>query len=404
MDHLQKYFGEVINMKIPYLIQHRETNCCVPGHVLQRRAPFGHGSQYHDFINFPSSHGWKVQPENYRLVMDTHDKDQTGPNTSIEGTDEFAQAWLFFCLLNVVVRTDKPLLHMCELVYEEQLGPGNVRINVCTEHLEDRITEWHKWMKKNPSQAKFRLMQTDLVLEFARQVVRANFDEEPGEVFKLEYPQISLSIMVLGETLSAVKASILREMGERILGWEGDDLNGWGYPLSVTKQMSVFCEYTKNALIRQIGPNATLLLAALKHHTWHEGATYGCNETECKYIKASPPTSSVNSTTGTADFIANVAHDNYLPKCECKTLGKTPCKLVGPNMEDVYEILRKGSASFPVFEVNETEDKAMKVTVQDWSQVQRDSAFATVSHVWSQGLGNPNSNEIQYVHFPLPSK
>ncbi|KAK7921577.1 hypothetical protein PG985_009599 [Apiospora marii] len=281
---------------------------------------------------------------------------------------------------------------MCDLIRFERPGLGT-ETYITTKNLEQKLSQWHDWMKKGRSQAKFRLMQTDLVLEFARQVVQENLDDKKREDLKID-PLISLSIMVLGETLSAVKSSILRDMGESILGWESDDLNGWGYPSWVLESMPDSCAYTKKALKRQIGPNATLLLAAWKHCQWHDGADYGCSKTECKYIKVSPPTRNGNSMADGNDADVNTAHENYIPRCACRAPGRSSCNLVGPKMEDVYDILRDGNASFPVFQVVETSGNGTSVVVRNWREVQQDSCYTTVSHVWSQGLGNPKSNEV----------
>ncbi|KAK8118215.1 uncharacterized protein PG998_006496 [Apiospora kogelbergensis] len=196
--------------------------------------------------------------------------------------------------------------------------------------------------------------------------------------------------MVLGETLSAVKKSILREMGERILGWESDDLNGWGYPPCVMESIPDSCGYTKKALVRQIGPNATLLLAAKEHCVWHDGTAHGCSDNECKYVKVSARLPTTDSPAGATTHSANPAHYNYVPRCVCK---HRPCDLVGPDMHVVHEVLRRGKDSFPVFEV-EKKGAEVSVAVKDWVQYRRGNAFATVSHVWSQGLGNPKSNKI----------
>ncbi|KAK8076985.1 hypothetical protein PG996_003155 [Apiospora saccharicola] len=388
MDHLSIHFEGAINVDIPCRIQGRQGTCCLSIDGLDGKAPFRHGGQYQDFLNFPSLHGWKVNLENYQIeiVNKSH-----GYNNSIVDPNEFVQSWLFFCLLTVVVRTDEPF-NMCDLIRVERLGIGEVYY-ITTKTLETKLTEWHNWMKKDPSQAKFRLMQTDLVIEFARQVVRENLDNKKREDLKID-PLVSLSIMVLGETLSAVKSSMLREMGESILGWQSDDLNGWGYPTWVMEAMPDKCAYTKKALKRQIGPNATLLLAAWAHCQWHDGADYGCSKTECKYVKVSRPTSKGNSAADANGPRVNTVQENYIPRCACRNQGKSPCKPVGPKMAEVYRILRDGNASFPVFQVDETSGNETSVVVKDWGEVQQDSQFTTLSHVWSQGLGNPKSNEV----------
>ncbi|KAK8133476.1 hypothetical protein PG984_005488 [Apiospora sp. TS-2023a] len=333
-----------------------------------------------------------VNPENYRLEVN-HENDRY--DACIDDLNVFLQSWLFFCLINVVIRTDEPLLYVCDLVRSERPEKQTTPF-ITTRYLEEKISQWHEWMnKKHPAQAKARLVQIGLVLEFARQVVRENFGKEEGDDLRIIDPKVSLSIMVLGETLSAVKTSILREMGETILGWEGDDLSGWGFPSCVTADMPGSCAYTTRALLRQIGPNATLLLAASKHVASHQGDEYGCSIVECRYIKASPPVRINSSAADTATT------REYQPRCSCVRNGKPRCKLIGPDMRAVFEVLRGHDISFPVFQVKRTTNEETIVVVEDWGPRQRHSTFATVSHVWSQGLGNPKSNTVQYVHPPI---
>ena len=76
--------------------------------------------------------------------------------------------------------------------------------------------------------------------------------------------------------------------------------------------------------------------------------------------------------------------------------------MIGPDMGRVYQILRAQNNNedrrFPVLEVHENSEGTLEVLVGEWTQEQN-IRFATISHVWSDGLGNEDKNEIYYCQF-----
>lgn len=401
MEHLHDYLGN-IGISVDCEDRRGWRNCC----LLERRdsleRPFPHCREYHEFFTFPVEHGWEVDSTTYKLEKKPDGQPSVDANA-------FFQLWLFFCLLNVVVRTDKPLLHMAELVEISDEGQGDPYALITTKKLESKLTDWHDWIRAHPAKARLRLIQTDLVLEYARQVVRANLDAGVND-YDIR-PGISLSVMILGETLSAVKTNTMRAMGESIHGWESDDLEGWGYPQHVIDELErdengdSLCLYTKCALKTQIGPNATLLLATLRHLPGNRrhGRRYDCTETECKFIDAASTGHRYagSRTTNNKNQEVNGTGNSYTPRCDCLPINRVDCEPVGPDMTAVYDAIRKAHSQgevteFPIFGFRESKG-SLRVIVETWQPGRRGREFATISHVWSQGLGNEMTNTIRYV-------
>lgn len=125
MDHLLKYLGNVdVPVDCEYIWQWRK--CCLP-EIHDFGHPFPHCHQYQEFFKFPGQHDWEVDPATYKLAKKP--KDHLPPNASA-----FVQLWLFFGLLNIVVRTDKPFLHMEDLVQLKEDGAqGEPIAHITTE-------------------------------------------------------------------------------------------------------------------------------------------------------------------------------------------------------------------------------------------------------------------------------
>ncbi|KAI9150774.1 hypothetical protein HJFPF1_10551 [Paramyrothecium foliicola] len=329
-----------------------------------------------------------VDPKNYRVDPDGR------PGRHTQEVESFYQAWLFFALINCVVRTDQSLLSFGDLVRplngRNSSWPRGFGDQVTTKSLDGALTKWYEYEENNKASARLRLVQADLILEFARQVVRANFPV-PGV-----HENIMLSIMILGETLSAAKRQIMTMLKATVRGWQSDEDDGWGLPHYVTKEMRrrKFCPYTRKLLKVQMRSNSILLLAALNHHEGSENHP-GCTEEKCVFIPASTHSTAVVElpTDGSRNL------DVYAPQCH-SSCENAECTLTGPNMVEVYQILAETtdateSSSFPLFRIRQ-ENGSYSVEVETWSRKNRNQRFATISHVWAQGLGNEKTNEVKH--------
>lgn len=150
-----------------------------------------------------------------------------------------------------------------------------------------------------------------------------------------------------------------------------------------------------------MGSNATLLLAATKHYPGVPYHGAACEKAEnCIYMSAANTATTPNliSDNGTTLSLyrpqCHKTHDGLVDEL-CK---KGECSMVGPNMDDVYNILSKvddndEGSEFPLFRI-QIKPTEIVVMVEKWSQAGQRPDFATISHVWSQGLGNEDRNEV----------
>jgi hypothetical protein len=160
-----------------------------------------------------------------------------------------------------------------------------------------------------------------------------------------------------------------------------------------------WCPRTIHLLQGQLGSNATLLLAAFESHKSVEFTDdHGrkrCTKDACLVI------SEGNADEHPLDQEASSERTKtkYRPK-HASGCSRKNCTMIGPDMAKVYEILREQTdnnegQSFPILEVREASNNILEMDVSTWA-LGEDTPFATISHVWSDGLGNEDGNEIYY--------
>lgn len=383
MDHLKEYGS--IDIAVPLVTEERH---CTPIESLA------------DFYRFPEKNGWSVREKDYALNELRDFKD-----TKRLSKADLLQSWLFFGLIFFVVRDENgPTLKFEELLDLD--SPKNRHLN--THLLPEALQKWEKWELKSRETAKVRMVRAELALEYAHRIVRKNCasdSDDSGGVQAIsrgepDYlsEEVSLSLMVLGETLTAAKARVLDSLGSRMRGWHKDDEGGWGPPRYVIEQMKKkkWCPRTIHLLQGQLGSNATLLLAAFESHKTVEFTDDHrrkcCTKDECLVISEGDADEHLLNQEASLER----AKTKYQPK-HVSGCPKNSCTMVGPDMAKVYEILREQTDNnegqrFPILEVREA-NNALELDVRTWT-LGEDIPFATISHVWSDGLGNEDGNEI----------
>jgi hypothetical protein len=89
---------------------------------------------------------------------------------------------------------------------------------------------------------------------------------------------------------------------------------------------------------------------------------------------------------------------NYQPWHESQCHDQNHCLMIGPDMGEVYRILRdrhndNEHQKFPILKIRKPPDGAPSIVVKSWSS-DCQMPFATISHMWPDGLGNEDSNKI----------
>ncbi|KAF5716194.1 het domain-containing protein [Fusarium globosum] len=202
-----------------------------------------------------------------------------------------------------------------------------------------------------------RFLEANQILELAKQVVLANLAEgspsmlvpEPMRRYEMGnwatelYEQRNLCLMILGETLSAVLTKMMRSCKINLPGWELDDGGGWGPHLHRQR----------------------------------------CTSSRCDFIEA-------------LDGLPDNSRDLIREYKPSHASGCTDCGMIGPNEKDILDVLERSNhprtGVFPLIKVwEDKKTKTLEIKVEEWKD---GTEFATVSHVWSQGLGNRNKREI----------
>ncbi|RSM00820.1 hypothetical protein CEP52_008894 [Fusarium oligoseptatum] len=347
---------------------------------------------YSDFVNFPKQHGFEIK-DGYILYSSAFSEDcccRMRPQ-------EFQQEWLFFQLISCVVQESHgPILAREELIcHGHQLNTGN---------LNRALTRWHKYLEKchdeDPEATTMKFLEANQILELAKQVVIANLADKPNRLFvpqakgvrhdpDEEKDEQALCYMILGETLSAVLVHAMKKCNVKLPGWEPDDEGGWGPLAHVYKKMQKggWCPRSQATIKGQLGRNATLLYVTTCAHESNRHNIHGdqfpqqrCNSRECGFIEA--------------EYNEAGVHQKYELSHSANCPSPKECRLVGPDEEDILDILessedqRKGP--FPLMRIVEREGKK-GIKVEQWTER---TPFATISHVWSQGLGNRTERKI----------
>lgn len=326
----------------------------------------------YDFHDFPEKRaGWELD-ENFQF-------------TPIKGMrvvpfKTFLQSWLFFGLLKTVIQLgDENAIKL------DEFRRPPINYTVQTTELERYLNLWAE-RENNPAYKNgqtLRMIRAQVALDKARKVVLA-YCSVDGSMYQdnVNSPTfvdelLALSLMVLGETLTAAKSKIVHKVGFNIKGWHGDANEGWGTPNILLRQMlqdDKWCPRTVYMLKGQLRSHATSLLSAYKINK--DLSTRGqqhqdekCTEQKCNVVYA--------------ERTGEYKTQHYL---HC-TKGNE-CKLRSPDMSSVISALEDGT--FPLFSCNET-DGNINITTIPFEQ---HAIYATVSHVWADGYGNLDKNEL----------
>ncbi|MCJ1324701.1 hypothetical protein MMC10_001363 [Thelotrema lepadinum] len=326
------------------------------------------------FHAFHESGGECTIDQNEQLVA-TGDSRQNRHKQSVE--TKFVQQWLYFELLREV---------FCDIEYNYADFMTDVdhyqRRFLKTDRLKDLLHKWYDYECTHPEGRIQRLVRAQLALDRARHFVFnycsvRNFQSKKFEVIWRIDDAVSLAILVLGETLSHALRKIQSEVAFEVQGWRPSDLSfeGWGYSRFVLNTFITngWPAERVRALCGQFSNSTTGLLYAL----------------------SSQP-SSVNTEIHSAEHYSFYHHIQQDGFCQCKErtlvdgfeeLDGDASDLVGiADAEQLPHIIRDDK--IPLFRYIEG-----KLEIVPMSKAY-DRPYTIFSHVWSDGFGNPETNQI----------
>lgn len=352
------------------------------------------------FHGFPNLQGWEFDSSTYTIK-----KPDLKPTVKF---GRLMQSWLFFGLVAAVVYDDNGR----EFDWERLLN-GRV---LSTQNLPEMLNEWREWESKEenkPGQT-LRLIRAQLALDVARRVIK-NHSPAPGARTPLLDKNLALTLMVLGETLTNAKAKIIQDVGFKARDWYGDATIGWGSPLAVLEKMDDWCPRTIKLLRSQLRDNATALLSVYISHRGHVSKGHkeaGCNELECFRKSEIRQYPGKYATQHHPDCLHGRIDDPCHPELgRCLREGKedtkeqeedeervlptchTPCyDMIGvDDVSKVVGIIEAGKVPLFVFNKRASMRDPIQLQVKE-SNLAED--YATISHVWSDGYGNPDKNKL----------
>lgn len=373
------------------------------------------------FQSYPLNRGWELDPSTGRLTPNAERKTHK--------LGDLLRSWLYYGLIAAVIYDD------CKIVYpfgefDEQKFLKDRKLY--TGNLPKILEDWEDWevAQKGTAEQKMRMIRAQLALDLARTVIIKHCSLEnlrlQGRVkdFMQVDKNLALILMVLGETLTNAKARIIDQIGFDVRGWYGDATIGWGTPKAVIDEMGDkgWCPRTQELLKTQLWHNATALLSAyLAHsdkifrghedckpnitckvtseHPLHNGKYATKHHPECLHAASQDSAGCspfgkclATSTSSSLSFTETYEKDTDAPTCW------RPChEMVQPDMDEVLSIIEQDK--IPLFRFKnrkrESDGRSSKDTIQlEVTDNIRSPAYATISHVWSDGYGNKEENRL----------
>jgi hypothetical protein len=306
-----------------------------------------------EFHSFPDTHNYKF-----------NDRDELQPLDGGIELDHFLQSWLFFGLLATVIQLPHGESHSGDFVSED-------RDQIDTRYLGEYLGKWRSFEISHEEGRTLRMIRAQIALDRAREVVRNHCSSEgkfyrPGQI----HPNLSLSLMVLGETLTNAKSKIVEEISFNIQGWHGDATEGWGTSACVLEKMKLdgWCPRTLHVLKGQLKSSATSMLSAYKSHN-----DFTRNKATHENCTAEEPCQ-VTSVDQHGEY-----ETRHHIKCE-----KNECQLIGPSVSLIIEEIEKDNFPLLVYEQGVIQVRPYKAHEK----------YAIISHVWADGYGNPSKNQL----------
>lgn len=321
------------------------------------------------FQTFPKRSGWTIS-EDYECSL------TASGNVRIHQLDQLLQAWLFFGLLYTVL--GKEVIGTVPGCFDHFIESNSLASCITTKALPRLLQDWHD-RETDPSFENgraLRMIRAQMDLDLAHAVVKRYFTIE-GQSRALESPPsarldpgdiLGLSLVLLGEALSCTKNKIVNKTNLNIRGWHEEAVEGWGSSPVVLEEMrrNGWCPRTVYTLRNQLKGTTTALYAALGYSPPADPRQHDkCNEALCLRHQLPEGTPYAQA---------------HRPDCVQRA-----CKPVGPDAYELASIIRSGH--IPILELHED----LRISVRARKHLEE---YAIVSHVWNDGFGNPEKNEL----------
>ncbi|MCJ1395712.1 hypothetical protein MMC18_008598 [Xylographa bjoerkii] len=364
MQHLQRLGENSIGPTIPLL--------------CDLHSPPTSPTENKSFHLYPKHKGWEIN-RNGKLKS-TASIDGRNPDDKLS-KNAFVQKWLFFKVLEEI------LGDLEGFSYQEFVTQDSDRLEVVTtEKLPHFLNLWQDAEKRNEKGRSYRLARVQHVLEEARYYVSqyCSVKDRKGNSKWGISPQLSLSFMVLGETLSRAHLKIQKNLDFALRGWSDHDCTGqgWGYSRLVLADLHSdnWCPKTISMLQALLRDNTISLLylhglrIPSKAHVPRKDHSL-CTSQKCKHEDV-------------PEHKPYEQHHHVDAYDEVDEAHTSRCSSIGPNVNSIAEAVRKGRIPLLKYTKGAREVKVFELMPNEKVE------YAIFSHVWADGFGNPDTNTL----------
>jgi hypothetical protein len=310
------------------------------------------------FSDFPARAGWSKQQ-----LMDS----QLDPAIASRTVAGFVQQWLFFGILSAAMGHRYPMETLVRDFTRVSATSGKTLVT--TQRLEQYLLQWKADLTPlelhKTSQAFNRLEA--MIDETQHHVARYMCHYEgvrPSHPMD-RHPEISLSIMAMGVTLTRVKLRL----------WPGSKLFAWQQSELILSRMTEagWCPSDISMLQKLITASGMYYVSLLQPRmARHDHVQAGCHKDACN----------VMNITGEAKQQYRTAHaDGCGGDCEFEHVEEAR----------LMEILESGSVPLATFET--MQDGTCGLIVSEVRLAEK-IPFVAISHVWAERLGNARDNAM----------
>ncbi|KAI9742116.1 MAG: hypothetical protein M1834_000506 [Cirrosporium novae-zelandiae] len=313
-----------------------------------------------DFQTFPQQNGWRLEPLPYGNKLTRIDNTDPPPKE----ISAFLQAWLFFGVL-VEVFSEVGLDFNTEDFILRQKTEAILTTEALPSYLQRWINVAAHWDKYSRKQHFLKIQE---ILTIALAFTSANFTTRIISKFDVGTRRLKrsgglendVSIMVLHETLD--HASRIARFGYPYRIDFGDD-TFYSDLLEKHLKSKRFCP-SEISLLKLTGNNTTLYLASCLERQSLSLDHENCTTSKC---------------------VARQIHAGYATRHLESCIG---CEYGDVDSHKISNLLLQGK--LPVVKLIRSKKDGQKIIIE----VVADAPYFAISHVWSDGLGNKDSNSL----------
>lgn len=322
-----------------------------------------------DFLSYPQRHNW--DPSIWEWSDDEVKLDPHG--RSLDDLAAFLQTWLFFGLLETIIGKAVSKHDFTRLLNPEQDIPAFITTANLMACLEDFKASFERLSDEE------RIQREDIIWDALSEAMIVNHRLTQKFSSEDTYPgSETLQETLLCQTLLYLTLS--RFVAELIPGIDWTMFERPTFQPLLEKRMKAagWCPFDVQFLRVTFDPDVMAFIYSLGYM----GSSRDHRRCHERFLKHN-------------DYcVADSMDASHIPKHVERDCA---CPLLGPDMEDIATAIRNGTV--PIVAVSASLDSQEDVELLLWEEELEESRldlgrYFAISHVWKEGLGNPQSNKL----------